>query len=127
MSHTTVVTYPDFREEQDFGGKFLHIMLRGKEYLLFATSDQHQFHNQILAHFLADQDIPFYWVSEENLQIEEPAITIHGGGRFQLDIKRQILHLRDNSQAYGRFDDQRVRQSLAAAGGMWNRLKLCID
>ena len=126
MAHTVVVTYPALEAGKIQEGKFLQLRLNGKEYLVFASRDRHRFHNQILAHFLADQGVACHWTDNEELRIDESMLVIDGGGRFRLDAERQLLTLSDNSQAYGRFDDQRVRQGLALAQGDWSELKLSI-
>ncbi len=126
MFQTVVVTYPEFKAGENQAGKFLQLGLRGKKYLLLASRDQHRFHNQILAHFLADQGAACHWTNDEVLQIEEPALIIDGGGRFQLDAERQLLILSDNSLAYGRFDNEQVQNAFASAEGNWSELKIAI-
>ena len=56
-SHYPCVVPPEFE------GKFLHLVWRGQEYLAFAPSGLHRYHNQLLAHFLQDQGIPHHWVT----------------------------------------------------------------
>jgi hypothetical protein len=126
MEQTVIVTYPDFETGKNQKGKFLHLRFDGRAYLVFASQDQHRYHNQILAHFLADQGIACHWSNDMVLQVDEPKLCVDGGGRFQLDGERLRLTLSDNSQAYGRFDERRVRKGIASAEGEWSRFKVSI-
>lgn len=107
-------------------GKFLQLVLRGKEYLVFAPKSLHRYHNQILAHFLSDRAIPHEWIAEQELKVFEPDVQVMGGGRFRADFENATLDLWDNSQAYGRFDDRDLAAGIAQADHPWNRLSVHI-
>jgi len=108
-------------------GKFLHLRWRGREHLLFATPEVHRYHNQILGHFAADVGIGYRWPSRERLEIDDPELEILGGGRFRLFPRQGRIECWDNSQAYGRFDVERLRSALSAAEMPWRVLTLEIS
>jgi hypothetical protein len=104
----------------EYEGKFLQLRWRGQEYFVFAPLTLHRYHNQLLAHFLADHAIPHRWLPQERLQIDEPELTVGGGGRFHVNTLTETLLLWDNSQAYGRFEESGVSAKIAAAGHLWS-------
>jgi hypothetical protein len=107
-------------------GKFLQLILRGQEYLLFSSAELHRFHNQILGRFLEEQQLPHSWSNTQTLRIETPELTVIGGGRFRVDRERRVLELWDNSQAYGRFDERALDEKIAAAAHPWSDLAVHI-
>ena len=61
---TLILTYPtEIDDAALLVGKFLQLRWAGRAYLLFASADEHRYHNQILGRFLSDQDIPHHWLS----------------------------------------------------------------
>ena len=117
-----IKTYPTLeamRHLDEVRGKFVQISWKGKPWLLFASKDQHAFHNQILAHFLSEQHLPYHWRSPEILEFEQDELQIIGGGKFQLNWGEQKLILSDNSMVYGRFDEGLLQQSLQQVGMPW--------
>jgi len=113
-------------EGRPAGGKFLQLLWRGEDYLVFADREVHGYHNQILAHFLADRGIPHRWLAQDRLEADHPALRVLGGGRFRLDRAGGRLYLWDDSQAYGRFVEARVREGLAGAAAPWSKMTLVI-
>ena len=107
-------------------GKFLEVAVHGKEYLLFASSELHRYHNQILAHFLVDQQIPHRWLTSKELQVDYPELRVMGGGRYRLDSAIRTLTLWDESQAYGSFDAHALAKIIAAAGPPWNTYRIVL-
>jgi hypothetical protein len=107
-------------------GKFLQISWRGRDHLLFAPKGLHRYHNQMLAQFLAEHGIAHRWASEQRLDVDDPGLEIHGGGRFRVDAVRRELALWDNSQAYGRFDAERAVRAIAAADHVWSGYRVVI-
>jgi len=105
-------------------GKFIQLRWQGQEYLVFAPFEIHRYHNQILAHFLQEQGIAHHWEDGKRLAIDDPGIRVIGGGRFHLDPGRHRLELWDDSQAYGRFDEQGLADKLTRAGEPWSGLRL---
>lgn len=126
----TIKTYPTLeamRHLDEVRGKFVQIEWKGKPWLLFASKDQHAFHNQILAHFLSEQHLPFHWRSPEILEFEQPELKIYGGGKFQLNWHAQHLSLSGDSMVYGRFDEARLRKALQQVGLPWAELTIDIQ
>ncbi len=113
-------------QQEEIQGKFLQLNWQGKEYLLFATFAVHRYHNQILAHFLQEHALPHRWLSREKLEFDVPGLKVVGGGRFLGRSRRQVLELWDDSQAYGRFDDDGLAQTLAASG-LWRGFSVKIS
>ena len=101
-------------------GKFLQLIWREREYLVFASSEIHRYHNQILAHFLTDSAIPHRWVTRETLEFAHPALNVIGGGRFRVDTGERSLALWDDSQAYGRFQTSGLTDRIAASAHPWS-------
>ncbi|HEX9627973.1 MAG TPA: hypothetical protein VGA00_13625 [Acidiferrobacterales bacterium] len=108
-------------------GKFLQISWRGRDHLLFAPKSLHRYHNQMLAQFLAEHGIAHHWASDQQLDVDDPELRIHGGGRFRADAIRRELTLWDNSQAYGRFDAERAVGQIAAADHAWSAYRVVVD
>ena len=84
MVSTAILSYATASTAQ---GKFIQFTLRGREYLVFAPRELHQFHNQILAHFLADRNIPHRWIDDQTLDIQASDFSIMGGGKFRVNTK----------------------------------------
>lgn len=108
-------------------GKFLQLMWRGREYLIFAPAELHRYHNQILAHFLTDNAIPHRWVTQETLEFAHPALFVIGGGRFQVNTGEKTLALWDDSQVYGRFQAPGLADKMAAVGHPWSRFTVSVS
>ena len=89
---TLILTYPtEIDDEAPLEGKFLQLRWAGRAYLLFASADEHRYHNQILGRFLSEQGIPHRWEGAENLVVDHPELSITGGGRFRLDLPTKQL------------------------------------
>ena len=125
---TLITSYPSESEPgPPAQGKFLQLSLAGRDWLLFAATDELRYHNQILARFLAAQGIPHRWQGKETLLFESPELTVIGGGRFRFDATAQALHVWDESSVYGRFNATRLRKQLAAAQAPWGAVTLAVD
>lgn len=109
----------------DCEGKFLQLELDGTEHVVFAPSNQHGYHNQILERFLDEQGIACRWDGQD-LRVDYPGLRVVGGGRFRLHVANGTLELWDSSQAYGRFDDGRIAERIRAAAGPWSGLTIVI-
>ena len=117
-----IKTYPSLealRHLNEVRGKFVQLCWKASPLLLFASKDQHAFHNQIVAHFLSEQHLPYHWYSPERLQFEQPELEILGGGKFELLWDEGRLTLSGNSMVYGRFDEALLRASLQYVGKPW--------
>ena len=118
---TTLIDYCDALPCE---GKFLRLTWRGEPFLLFASTTRHRYHNQLLAHFAQTHAIPHHWLSESELAIDHPDLHLLGGGRFRAD--GDTLELWDDSQAYGRFQEEGLERMIAETDHRWNRLTLVI-
>lgn len=129
MQNILILTYPPLGDESQPGvyeGKFLQLTWRGQGYLIFASRQLHHYHNQILGNFLADNRIAHRWVTEARLEVNDPDLVVIGGGRFRLNLGDMHLELWDNSQLYGRFDEQGLFEKIAAAHRPWSSVKVSI-
>jgi hypothetical protein len=124
---TLILTYPtESDDEAPLEGKFLQLRWAGRAYLLFASADEHRYHNQILGRFLSEQGIPHHWEGAANLVVDHPELSINGGGRFRLDLPTKQLRVWDTSSVYGCFDASALSVQLAAADPRWQELALSI-
>ena len=125
-----IINYPlpeSAASQTEYEGKFLQLRWHGQEYLVFAPQTLHRYHNQLLAHFLADHAIPHRWLNQEKLQIDGPKVTVIGGGRFRVNTLTATLLLWDNSQAYGRFEESDLPNKIAGAGHPWSGYEVKIS
>lgn len=108
-------------------GKFVQLGLSGKAYLLFAPKSLHEWHNQIVQHFLDELSLSNQWFGPEHLEIDSDAVTVTGGGRFEVDYAQKFLRLFGASQAYGRFDESTLVQQIASADHPFSDYRLLIE
>jgi hypothetical protein len=124
---TLIHTYPtEIDDEAPLEGKFLQLRWAGRAYLLFASADEHRYHNQILGRFLSEQGIPHHWEGAVNLVVDHPELTVLGGGRFRLDLLTKELRVWDASSVYGPFGASALSAQIAAADPPWQELALSI-
>jgi len=129
VSPCRIVAYPDIQTlvaPPGSSGKFVQFRWRGVEYLLFATRDQHRFHNQMLARFLEQHGLPHRWSDDETLEINTDELQVTGGGRFHIEPGHQQLELSDNSQAYGRFDETDIEEKIRTAESLLSRYSITV-
>lgn len=126
MPPTTLISYPPAEPEAlaERTGKFVQLVWRDQPYLLFATFQQHRYHNQILARFLAEHEIAHHWPTPLVLSVDAPELEVIGGGRFRADPARGVLELWDDSQVYGRFDERLIAGQVASAEHPYGRLRV---
>jgi hypothetical protein len=123
-----VIVYQEAEEGSGrLEGKFLQLALRGQAYVLFASTKLHRYHSQLLARFLAEQQIPHRWATPEMLVVGSAEVVVHGGGRFRVDTAARRLTLWDNSQAYGRFDACTIAAQLPDSGHAWGDFEVRIE
>jgi hypothetical protein len=115
------------QQQVSIEGKFVQLLWRKREYLLFSPFELHRYHNQILARFLKDKDIDHRWTNEITLEMDDHELKVVGGGRFRLDQDEQTLHLWDNSQAYGRFKEFGMSARIGAAEVPWRDFEISIS
>ena len=129
MTTTEIVNYASDagHEQAETTGKFLQILWRDVEYLLFAPLEVHRYHNQILARFLLDHGIVHRWLSNQEMEFDEPELTVVGGGRFRANTTNHTLVLWDDSQAYGRFDDSRLAERISEPGNAFSGFRVRIS
>ena len=124
---TLILSYPtDIDDQAPLEGKFLQLRWAGRAYLLFASAEEHRYHNQILGRFLSEQGIPHRWEGVEDLVVDHPELSIIGGGRFRLDLLTKQLRVWDASSVYGCFDGPVLSPQLAAADPPWQGLVLSV-
>lgn len=124
-----IKTYPDYTSlagKDEVKGKFVQFVWQGNEYLLFATREQHQFHNQMLAHFMDDNTIPHRWIDDQTLEMDTDSVTVFGGGRFLYQREQNLLELWDNSQAYGRFNETGMEAKIRTAQHPWSSARVVV-
>ena len=110
----------DSAECVEWKGKFLQLLVHGRELLLFAPSELHAYHNQILGRYLVETGVPHRWIEQDILKYDFPALKVIGGGRYRLNTRHRTLKLWDNSQAYGRFDPVGLAEKIAGADHRWS-------
>ena len=124
---TLILTYPrEIDDQAPLEGKFLQLLWAGRTYLLFASAEEHRYHNQILGRFLSAQGIPHHWEGVENLLLDHPELSVIGGRRFRLDLLTKQLRVWDASSVYGRFDASALSVQHAAADPHWQGLVLSV-
>jgi len=124
MAQTVILSY---LAADDGEGKFIQFTLGDREYLVFAPRELHRFHNQILAHFLADRNLPHRWFGNQALEVKAPDLAVIGGGKFRVSAETKTLELWDNSQVYGRFDARGLAGRIGAADHPWSGYTVRID
>lgn len=112
--------------QNEIEGKFLQLRWQGNDYLLFATRDRFRFHNQMLGRFLANHALPHHWRDEATLEFDLPRLSVVGGGRFRFTREPQRLELWDESQAYGRFEEWGLAESIRASGHLYGKGEITI-
>ena len=123
MKPTVIVEYALSRDAPaapEREGKFVQLVLRDREYLVFAPRELHRFHNQILGQFLAERNLPHRWSGAQVLEIKVPDLAVIGGGKFRVSMETKILELWDNSQAYGRFDARGLAERIGTTDHPWS-------
>lgn len=123
MGQCRIISYPpveQLADQQEVQGKFAQFIWQGSEYLLFASREEHRFHNQMLAHFFDDHSIAYQWPDEQTLEFDTAQISVTGGGRFRFVRTQGLLELSDNSQAYGRFNEAGLEAKIRSADHPWS-------
>lgn len=129
MTRLTIEHLPplaSLSERNEIEGKFLQLRWQGNDYLLFATRDRFRFHNQMLGRFLANHALPHHWRDEATLEFDLPRLSVIGGGRFRFTREPQRLELWDESQAYGRFEEWGLAESIRASGHLYGKGEITI-
>lgn len=94
-------------------GKFVQLRRDDVEYLVFSPSGLTAYHAGIVERFCRDRDIDgVYNIEKKRFDIHDPAWTVAGGGKFDIDRPGKRLRLYDNSMAYGRFDSMGLKERI---------------
>lgn len=96
-----------------YTGKFVQIRKGSTEYLVFSPKEFTRYHADIIERFCMDLDIPGVYNSQnKSFDILDPAWVVAGGGKFEIDRKKKLLRLYDNSLAYGKFDRRGLKENI---------------
>ena len=127
MKHRTVLIdyaeadYPDLasRDVPDrYAGKFVQMRKGATEYLVFSSKAFTRFHADIVERFCSDREIPGVYNSHnKSFEILDPSWVIRGGGKFERDRKSKLLHLYDDSMAYGKFEKNGLKEKILTLAG----------
>jgi hypothetical protein len=94
-------------------GKFVQLRRDGVEYLVFSSPGLTPYHADIVERFCRDRDIDgVYNATKKRFDIQDPAWSVAGGGKFEIDRVGRRIRLYDNSMAYGRFDSKGLREKV---------------
>lgn len=124
---STLVVYSDDNDALPARGKFVQLQVAAAEVLLFAPKVLHEWHNQIVRHYLEDTDVAHQWFNPDRMEIDEDHVNVVGGGRFVVDAALKQLRLYSESQAYGRFDASGLARRINASDHPWSAFQIQID
>jgi hypothetical protein len=125
MSEAPIIVLLGCPEDgSECNGKFLDLVWRGRQYLVFGAATAHRYHNRILGAFLVANGIPHHWASPHQLEVDGPDLAVLGGGRFHVAPAAGRLELWDTSQAYGGFDQGRLPAHIPVPGHPWSGLQV---
>ena len=103
---------------EQYAGKFVQIRKGVTEYLVFSSKVFARFHADIVERFCMDRGIPgIYNGQNKSFEVLDPSWVVRGGGRFERDRKRKLLHLYDNSMAYGKFEKKGLKEKVLSLAG----------
>ncbi len=95
------------------GGKFVQIRKADVEYLVLSPAGLAAYHADIVERFCRDREIDgVYNASKKRFDIHDPAWSVAGGGKFEIDRALKHIRLYDNSMAYGRFESAGLRERI---------------
>src|SRR3990172_10538159 len=86
-------------------GKFVQIRNESMEYLVLSPKEFTKYHANIVERFCLDKGIEgSYDEDRKRYEIYGREWAIVGGGKFEIDAKKQTIKFYDDSMAYGKFD-----------------------
>jgi hypothetical protein len=95
-------------------GKFVRIRNGAVDYLVFSPGEFTKYHANIVERFCLDKGIEgSYDPQRKRYDIIDRSWAVLGGGKFERDANRRVLRLYDDSMAYGKFEKQGLRESIA--------------
>jgi hypothetical protein len=96
-------------------GKFVRIRNETADYLIISPKEFTKYHANIVERFCLDKGIEGrYDPQEKRYDITDQSWVILGGGKFTKDANKKVLRLYDDSQAYGKFEKQGLREAINA-------------
>lgn len=117
---TTVVNYAEFyyskrasqKIPERYSGKFVQLMHNDNEYLVFSPKEFSKYHANIVEHFSKERGLGgAYNTEKRHYDLYEDGWIITGG-KFEIDTEKKELRLYDDSMAYGRFNDEGLKERL---------------
>jgi hypothetical protein len=104
-----------------YAGKFIQIRKGRTEYLVFSSKAFTRFHADIVERFCTERGIPGVYNSQnKTFEVLDPAWVVRGGGKFERDRKKKLLHLHDDSMAYGKFEKKGLKEKIFSLAGFSN-------
>ena len=100
-------------------GKFVQLRKGDLEYLVFSPTSITPYHADILERFCREREIAgVYDKGKKRFDIGDPAWSVIGGGKYEVDRTSRRIRLYDNSMAYGRFDPRGLREKIPLTEGL---------
>jgi hypothetical protein len=102
-------------------GKFVQIRHNDTEYLVFSPKEFAPYHADLVKQFCSDRGLNGSYDSRsKRFDIHDPGWVIVGGGKYEYEIDKSEKHIRlyDNSLAYGRFDNEGLKEKIFLINGM---------
>jgi len=96
-------------------GKFVRIRNESTDYLVFSPKDFTKYHANIVERFCLDNGVEGSYDHDcKRYDIYDQAWIVTGGGKYELDKKRKVIKLYDESMAYGKFELFGLREAILA-------------
>lgn len=130
MAQTVILAFPAPHgppNRAEYRGKFLPRTLRDVQYPILAPGGLYRFHNQILAQFLTEQNIPHRRANDQTLEMTAPDLAVIGVGKFRVNTENKIPEVWNDSQAHGHFDERGLPEKTASAHHPWSALKFRVS
>jgi hypothetical protein len=100
-------------------GKFIQIRDDEVEYFLLSPREFSAYHANIVERFFLERQIEGQYNGKRDyFEINAPGWRIIGGGMWAINDKDKIIYLSGSSQAYGRFDQDCLREKILSSREM---------
>lgn len=97
----------------EVSGKFVQIRDSGAEYLVFSPKECAYYHANIVERFFLSRGITGSYNSKGDFySIDHPDWTVVGGGQWIINRNERELRLLGESQAYGKFDHEGLKERI---------------
>jgi hypothetical protein len=94
-------------------GKFVQIRNESTEYLVLSPKSFTKYHANIVERFCLDNGLEgSYHDAGKRYILADRSWTISGGGKYAINTTQKTVRLYDESQAYGKFTAQGLRDTL---------------